>query len=39
VLRSKLDGVKYTLFHNYGHFCFRDMHTTEFPELLKEVLA
>jgi predicted alpha/beta hydrolase family esterase len=39
ILRDKLKGAKFTTFHNYGHFCYGDMHTTEFPELLAETLA
>lgn len=38
VLRQKVKRVKYKEFHNYGHFCHEDMKTTEFPELLSEVL-
>lgn len=38
IIREKVAGVKYTEFHNYGHFCFGDMKTTEFPELLEEIL-
>lgn len=39
ILRQKIKGVKYKEFHNYGHFCIEDMKTTEFPELLEEVLS
>ncbi|HEY1646177.1 MAG TPA: alpha/beta hydrolase, partial [Candidatus Saccharimonadales bacterium] len=38
-LKEKLPNVTFRPFHNYGHFCYRDMKTTEFPELLEEVLA
>jgi predicted alpha/beta hydrolase family esterase len=38
-LRREVAGIKYTAFHNYGHFCYRDMHRTEFPELLEEALS
>lgn len=38
ILRDKVAGIKYKEFHNYGHFCFEDMKTIEFPELLKECL-
>ena len=31
-------GVNYREFHNYGHFCYSDMKTREFPELLEEAL-
>lgn len=32
--RSKAD-IRYHEFIDYGHFCFRDMKTREFPELLE----
>jgi predicted alpha/beta hydrolase family esterase len=38
ILREKLDRLKYREFHNHGHFCSEDLKTTEFPELLAEVL-
>lgn len=38
ILREKIPGIKYKEFHNYGHFCYNDMKTRKFPELLKEVL-
>lgn len=38
IIREKIKGVAYKEFHNYGHFCFEDMKTTEFPELLNEAL-
>jgi uncharacterized protein len=37
-LRKKIKNVKYREFSNYGHFCYGDMKTEEFPELLEEVL-
>ena len=37
ILKSKLKGFAYREFHNYGHFCFEDMKTKAFPELLKEL--
>jgi predicted alpha/beta hydrolase family esterase len=37
-LREKLPGVTFRDFHNYGHFCYDDMKTDAFPELLEEVL-
>jgi len=37
-LHHELKGAHYQTFHNYGHFCFQDMHTVEFPELLTELL-
>jgi hypothetical protein len=38
VLREQLKDVRYREFHRYGHFCVEDMGTTEFPELLEEVV-
>ncbi len=37
-LREKIPESKFVDFHNYGHFCIRDMGTDAFPELLKELL-
>lgn len=37
-LRDTIKDVKYREFKDYGHFCFNDMKSREFPELLKEVL-
>lgn len=37
-IRKLLPDVKYKEFHNYGHFCSKDMNTGEFPELLVECL-
>lgn len=36
--REKLPGHQYKEFHNYGHFCFEDMQSMAFPELLDELL-
>ena len=36
-LRTSLSGVKFVDCHNYGHFCYNDMKTDEFPELLAEI--
>lgn len=38
-LRNTIKGVQYREFHNYGHFCFQDMKTIEFPELRDELLT
>jgi predicted alpha/beta hydrolase family esterase len=38
VLQGVIKGIKIVEFNNYGHFCFGDTKTREFPELLKEVL-
>lgn len=38
IVRDKVKDISYREFHNYGHFCFEDMKTGEFPELL-EVLV
>lgn len=39
ILREKLKDIQVKEFHNYGHFCIEDMHTSEFPELLEEALS
>lgn len=38
-LESKLPKTKVTNFHNYGHFCYKDMGTDAFPELLAEIIS
>ncbi|MBI3342466.1 alpha/beta hydrolase [Candidatus Curtissbacteria bacterium] len=38
ILREKVKDLKYKEFHNYGHFCYSDLKTDRFPELLEEVL-
>ena len=38
-LKSNLLKAKYVGFHYYGHFCYRDLKTDEFPELLSEITA
>lgn len=37
-LKEKLPEANFVTFHNYGHFCLKDMKTNEFPELLNELL-
>lgn len=37
-IRRSVKNIDYKEFHNYGHFCYGDMKTREFPELLEEVL-
>ncbi len=36
VIKNKLKNIKIVEFENKGHFCFKDLGTDEFPELLKE---
>lgn len=36
--REKLQGHTYREFHRYGHFCYEEMQTQAFPELLDELL-
>jgi predicted alpha/beta hydrolase family esterase len=36
IIRERIHDIDYKEFHEYGHFCFEDMKTTEFPELLDE---
>ncbi len=38
LLRAAIHKIQYREFHNYGHFCLNDMRTSEFPELLAELL-
>lgn len=38
IVRQKVNNLHYKEFHNYGHFCFKDMKTEAFPEIL-EVLV
>lgn len=39
ILRAKIKDHRYKEFHNYGHFCYNDLKTDKFPELLEEILA
>lgn len=36
-LRKNIPEAKYLTFHNYGHFCYSDLKTDAFPELLEEI--
>jgi len=38
IVREKVKGINYREFHHYGHFCFSDLKTREFPELLLALL-
>jgi predicted alpha/beta hydrolase family esterase len=38
IIREKIKGINYREFHEYGHFCYDDMKTVEFPELVNEVV-
>lgn len=38
ISHDKVKDMNYREFHNYGHFCLRDMKTEKFPELLDEIL-
>ncbi len=38
IIKEKVKDLKIVEFKDYGHFCFGDMGTNEFPELLEEVL-
>ncbi|PJE61275.1 hypothetical protein COU87_05580, partial [Candidatus Roizmanbacteria bacterium CG10_big_fil_rev_8_21_14_0_10_39_12] len=33
IVREKVKGIHYREFHHYGHFCYSDLKTGEFPEL------
>ena len=37
-IREVIPDATYREFHKYGHFCYEDMNTQEFPELLTELL-
>ncbi|HEV7454266.1 MAG TPA: alpha/beta hydrolase [Candidatus Saccharimonadales bacterium] len=39
IVREQVTSIKFKEFHGYKHFCFGDMKTIEFPELLEEVAA
>ena len=39
IIRDKVKNIGYKEFHNYGHFCYEDLNSVEFPELIKECLA
>lgn len=38
IIREKVKNLKFKEFHDYRHFLYEDMHTTEFPELLAELV-
>jgi predicted alpha/beta hydrolase family esterase len=38
ILRRIVKDIRYKEFHNYGHFCYEDMKSSKFPELLDEIL-
>jgi predicted alpha/beta hydrolase family esterase len=38
ILRDKVKNIGYREFHKHGHFCYRDLKTNAFPELLEECL-
>jgi len=37
-LRKTIVNMDYREFHNYGHFCLKDLKTEKFPELLEELI-
>jgi predicted alpha/beta hydrolase family esterase len=39
ILAENVKDIQIREFPNMGHFCFEDMHTEEFPELLEEALS
>jgi predicted alpha/beta hydrolase family esterase len=39
IVRDKVKAIQYKELHNYGHFCYGDLKTDKFPELLEIVLA
>ncbi len=36
---GSIPDIKLVDFHSYGHFCFSDMQTVEFPQLLEEAIS
>lgn len=38
IIKQKTQGIKVVTFKDYGHFCYSDMNTDKFPELLEEAL-
>lgn len=38
-IRAKVPGVAYREFHNYGHFCYGNLKTDAFPELLEGLIG
>jgi len=39
IISEQVPNIKIKEFLNYGHFCYEDMKTVEFPELLEEILS
>jgi predicted alpha/beta hydrolase family esterase len=37
IVRNKIKNLEYREFHNYGHFCYEDLKSNEFPELLATI--
>ncbi|MEI7616247.1 MAG: alpha/beta hydrolase [Actinomycetota bacterium] len=38
IIKEANPNILFKEFHNYGHFCYRDLPSNEFPELLEEAL-
>lgn len=38
IIRASVENMAYREFHQKGHFCYEDLGTVEFPELVEEVL-
>src|SRR5581483_10012709 len=38
ILKAAVPGITYREFQGYGHFCYTDLKSDEFPELLEQVL-
>jgi predicted alpha/beta hydrolase family esterase len=38
ILKQSVSDIAIREFHNYGHFCYTDLQTIRFPELLEEAL-
>lgn len=38
ILRDKIQNTSYRELHSHGHFCYKDLGTDAFPELLEEIV-
>ena len=38
IIKENIKDIKIREFRNYGHFCYSDLQTEKFPELLEEIL-
>ncbi len=38
IIQNNIPSIQVKVFENYGHFCFNDLGTDAFPELLEEII-